>query len=87
MWLEVDLQANDEVEISTERGNKFIKINGLDTYNGQPVLSFLRFNGTDWLQLETGTNKFNAGTYDENENKIVPNSDLYFTIAYKPRFE
>lgn len=85
MWLEVTLEAHDEVEINTERGNKHITINGLETYNGQPVLSYLRFNGTDWLQLETGDNTFNAGIYDGN--KIVPSSDLYFTITYKPRFE
>lgn len=78
MRLNLTLQANDMVEICTERGNKYIKINGSDMYNGQPILSYLEFNGDDWLQLETGENTFN----------IQPESaDVYFTISYKRRWE
>lgn len=80
MQLNLTLNANDEVEINTERGNKYIKINGSDTYNGQPVLSYLTFVGTDWLQLEVGENTFNVSA-SQGE------SDVYFTISYKPRFE
>lgn len=87
MWLDLTLQPNDEVEINTERGNKYIKINGSETYNGQPVLSYLHFEGTDWLQLETGENVFNAGSYDESQDKIIPSDSVYFTITYKPRYE
>jgi hypothetical protein len=80
MQLNVTLQENDEVEINTVRGNKYIKINGSTTYNGLPVLSYLTFNGTDWLQLETGSNTFNISEATEA-------NDLYFTISYKRRYE
>lgn len=87
MWLNLTLQENDEVEINTTRGNKYIKINNSTTYNGQPVLSYLNFNGTDWLQLETGDNTFNVGEFDESTEKVIPNDDIYFTISYKRRYE
>lgn len=85
MYLNLTLNVNDEVEINTTRGNKYIKINGSTEYNGQPVLSYLHFNGTDWLQLETGDNTFNVGSY--NDGQITPSEDLYFTITYKRRYE
>ena len=87
MYLDLTLDENDEVEINTVRGNKYIKINGSETYNGQPVLSYLHFNGTDWLQLETGENTFNVGEYDEISNSIIPSDNVYFTITYKRRYE
>lgn len=87
MWLDLSLTENDEVEINTIRGNKYIKINGSTTFNGQPVLSYLNFNGTDWLQLETGDNVFNVGEFDETNNQVIPNEDIYFTISYKRRYE
>lgn len=80
MQLNVTLQENDEVEINTTRGNKYIKINGSETFNGQPVLSYLTFVGADWLQLETGKNTFNV-TASTGED------DVYFTITYKRRYE
>ena len=87
MWLNLTLQQNDEVEINTVRGNKYIKINGSTTYNGQPTLSYLNFNGTDWLQLETGDNTFNVGEFNESTSQVIPSEDIYFTIAYKRRYE
>lgn len=87
MWLNLTLQQNDEVEINTIRGKKYIKINGSTTYNGQPVLSYLNFNGTDWLQLETGANTFNVGTFDESTSQITPDDNMHFTISYKRRYE
>ena len=87
MWLDLSLQINDEVEINTVRGNKYIKINGSETYNGQPVLSYLHFNGTDWLQLETGDNTFNVGEFNESTEAITPSADVYFTLNYKRRYE
>ncbi len=87
MWLDLTLQENDEVEINTVRGNKYIKINGSTEYNGQPVLSYLNFKGTDWLQLETGDNTFNVGTFDETTSQIIPDENIYFTISYKRRYE
>jgi len=85
MYLEMTLSQNDEVEINTVRGNKYIKINGSTTYNGVPILSYLRFNGADWLQLETGENTFNVGSY--NDGAITPSNSVYFTISYKQRYE
>lgn len=78
MQLNLTLESSDEVEINTVKGNKYIKINGSDTYDGKPVLSYLEFNGYDWLQLETGSNTFN----------ISPVSNVvYFNITYKRRWE
>jgi hypothetical protein len=58
----------------------YITINGVDTYNGEPVESLLEFNGTDWLQLEQGENVFNITA----ESGVT---NLHYTIAYKRRFE
>lgn len=80
MQLNLTLQENDEVEISTVRGNKYIKINGSETFNGLPVLSYLSFVGNDWLQLETGENTFNI-------SEETAANDLYFTIEYKRKYE
>jgi len=79
MRLNLTLQSNDEVEINTTKGNKYIKINGSEIYNGQPVLSYLTFKGTDWLQLETGENTFNV--------VAEPSDEVYFSISYKERWE
>lgn len=80
MQLNLTLEQNDEVEISTVRGNKYIKINGSTVFDGAPVLSYLTFNGTDWLQLETGENTFNV-------TATTGADDVYFTIQYKRRYE
>lgn len=79
MQLNLTLNENDEVEINTTRGNKYIKINGSETYNGLPVLSYLTFKGSDWLQMETGENTFNI--------TAEPSDDVYFSISYKARYE
>lgn len=78
MQLNLTLQENDEVEINTERGNKYIKINGSEVYRSNPVLSYLSFNGTDWLQMEVGENTFNVSPADD---------DVFFTISFKRRYE
>ncbi|MBQ6447096.1 MAG: phage tail family protein [Bacillus sp. (in: Bacteria)] len=87
MYLELTLNANDEIEINTVRGNKYIKINGstIWSYNGHPILSYLRFNGTDWLQLETGENIFKVGSF--TNGGVVATNDLYFTITYRRKYE
>lgn len=85
MYLNVTLDPNDVVEINTVRGNKYIKINGQSTYKGKAVLSYLNFEGTDWLQLETGDNTFNVGEF--NDGAVIPNNEIYFTISYKRRYE
>lgn len=79
MRLNLTLQSNDEVEINTTRGNKYIKINGSEIYNGKPVLSYLTFKGNDWLQLETGENTFNI--------VAEPSDEVYFSISYKRKYE
>lgn len=82
MQLNLTLQDNDEVEISTVKGDKYIKINGLDTYNGEPILNYLEWYGNDWLQLETGENTFSVTTQNG-----ATNSNIYFNLIYKGRYE
>ena len=82
MVLKVTLKANDEVEISTVKGEKYIKINGAETYNGQPILNLLEWHGNDWLQIETGENTFSITTEGG-----ATNSNLYFDLIYKGRYE
>lgn len=82
MQLNLTLQVNDELEISTVKGNKYITINGLDTYNGEPILNYLEWQGNEWLQLETGENTFNVTT-----EAGATNSNVYFSIIYKGRYE
>lgn len=82
MQLNLTLQADDLVEISTEKTNKYITINGLDTYNGEPILNYLEWQGNDWLQLETGENTFSVTTQDEETN-----GNVYFSLIYKGRYE
>lgn len=82
MQLNVTLKANDEVEINTVKGEKYIKINGAETYNGEPILNFLDWQGNDWLQIETGANTFSITTAGG-----ATNSNLYFDLIYKGRYE
>ena len=82
MQLNLTLQADDELEICTVKGNKHITINGLDTYNGEPILSYLEWQGQDWLQLETGESVFSVTTKDG-----ATNSNVYFSFLYKGRYE
>lgn len=85
MQLNLTLSQNDEVEICTVRGQKYIKINGSTIYDEAPVLSFLTFQGTDWLQLETGKNTFNVGEYIDGE--LVPTSDVVLALTFRRRYE
>lgn len=78
MQLNVNLKSGDLVEINTTKNNKYILINGSDTYNNLPTLSYLEFNGNDWLQLEEGTNTFN----------ISPeNNSIYFNLSFRRLYE
>ena len=85
LQLNLTLNQNDIVEINTVRGNKYITINGSATYNGQPILNYLEFNGNDWLQLETGNNTFNATAIIDGTRQ--PAQNVYFNITYKGRYE
>lgn len=80
MKINLTLKDNDLLEINTVKGNKSLTINGLETYNGEPILNYLEWQGTDWLQLETGDNTFEVTTDNDNSN-------LYFNIVYKARYE
>lgn len=85
MELDLTLQPNDEIEISTVKGNKYILINGLETYKNEPILNNFNFQGYDWLQLEQGSNTFNITSLKNGER--VPAENVYFTINYKGRYE
>jgi len=85
MQLNLTLQENDELRINTVRGQKYITINGSETYNGEPILNYLNFKGNDWLQLETGENSFNIKA--EINGAIAAPTNAYFTITYKGRYE
>ncbi len=80
MRLNLTLQEGDEVKINTVKGNKYITINGLDTYNGNPILNYLEFVGNDWLQLEQGSNVFDITVTSGSTN-------VYFNASYKRRYE
>ena len=85
MQLNLTLSLNDTVDINTVRGQKYITINGSNTYNGQPILNYLEFSGNDWLQFETGDNTFNATS--EVDGQRVPAPNVYFGLTYKARYE
>lgn len=82
MRLNMTLKADDELVISTEKSNKYIKVNGADTYNGEPILNNLEWQGEDWLQLETGNNTFSVTTDGGETNSFVD-----FSLLYKGRYE
>jgi hypothetical protein len=82
MRLNLTLKADDELEINTVKNDKYITINGLDTYNGEPILNYLEWQGEEWLQLETGVNTFSITTEDG-----ATNSNLHFSLIYKGRYE
>ena len=82
MKLNLTLQAEDELKINTVKNDKYITINGLDTYNGEPILNDLEWQGEDWLQLETGINTFYVTTEEG-----ATNSNVHYSITYKGRYE
>lgn len=85
MQLNLTLKSNDTLQIHTVKREKYITINGLETYNGEPILNALEFVGKDWLQLEQGSNTFNITAMNGSER--VPAENIYFTINYKGRYE
>lgn len=82
MRLNVALKAEDILEINTVKGEKSIKINGVETYNGEPILNYLEWYGDDWLQLETGKNTFGVTTENGETNAYI-----HFSLTYKGRYE
>ena len=77
MLLETTLSAGDRVVISTVKGDKYITINGVTT---SEILSALKFNGTDWMQLEEGANILSITADSGCEN-------VYFNATYKRMYE
>jgi hypothetical protein len=82
MELHMPLKAEDKLEISTVKGNKYITINGKDTYNGEPVLNYLRWEGKEWLQMESGENTFSISTEGG-----ATNNNVSYNLIYKGRYE
>ena len=80
MMLNLTLNDGDQVIISTIRGDKYITINGSDTFKGKPVLSYLSFKGNDWLQLEQGSNIFTITVFSGKQN-------VYFNASYRRKYE
>ena len=82
LQVNLTLAKDDILEISTVKGNKYITVNGLDTYNGKPILEQLEWQGDDWLQIETGANTFSVTT-----ESGATNSNVHFSLIYKGRYE
>lgn len=82
MQLNLTLQADAELEINTVKGDKYITINGQDTYNGEPIINYLEWQGEEWLQVETGENTFSVTTENGETN-----SNVHFSLIYKGRYE
>lgn len=67
------MTANDEVVISTIKGQKYIR------YNGTNILNKLK-DGSSWIQLDAGATKL---TIDSDE---ATESNVYFLLEYQERF-
>lgn len=67
------MTANDEVVISTIKGQKYIR------YNGNNILNKLK-DGSSWIQLDAGATKL---TIDSDE---ATESNVYFLLEYQERF-
>lgn len=70
--VDVELNAGDEILITTEKGNKKISL------NGQNIISKIKEQST-WLQLPTGEEEFTIDSESGEDN-------MYFTIIYKQRY-
>lgn len=67
------MQAGEEVIITTHKGRKMVK------YNGVNIFDKIKPNST-WLQLETGDNVFSINSDDDNI------SNMSFSLIYKQRY-
>lgn len=67
------MEAGDTVVITTHRGNKTVKYNGVSVFNMIKPFS-------TWLQLDTGDNTFSINSDDESI------TNMYFNISFKRRF-
>lgn len=67
------MQAGDVVVITTHKGNKTVK------YNGVPVFGKIKPQST-WLQLEAGDNSFSINSDDDSI------TNMSFSLKYKQRY-
>lgn len=67
------MSANDEIVISTIKGDKYIK------YNGENYLTHLK-EGSTWIQLDAGATKLTIDSDNRTE------SNVYFVLEYVERF-
>lgn len=72
--VDITLNSGDSLVINTERGNKYVTLNGTQIFNG------INYSGNDWLQLETGENTFVINASSGSEN-------VYFHIYYKREWQ
>lgn len=67
------MQAGDIVVITTHKGNKTVK------YNGVPIYGKIKPQST-WLQLEAGDNQFSINSDDDSI------SNMSFSLVYRQRY-
>lgn len=67
------MNGNDEIIITTGKGEKTIEL------NGENIISKIR-EGSTWLQLNVGENEFTIDSLDGTEG------NMYFVLSYKKRY-
>lgn len=67
------MQPGDELIITTFKGNKTVKLNGVSQFDKIKEKS-------QWLQMQTGDNQFAVDSDDQDVE------NLYFNITYKQRY-
>lgn len=70
---QVVMSPGDELIITTYKGNKTVKLNGVSQFDKIKPQS-------QWLQMQTGENQFAVDSDDEDKE------NLYFNITYKQRY-
>ena len=67
------MESGDIVTITTHKGNKTVKLNGINIFDKIKA-------GSTWLQLESGKNRFSISS---DETSI---SNMYFNLTFKQRY-
>lgn len=70
---QVVMSVGDRIIITTHKGNKTVKLNGVSLYD--KIVPY-----STWLQLETGENQFRIDSDDENIDNMI------FNLTYKQRY-
>ena len=73
------MEKGDWIRINTNKGAKDAVL------NGEPIFNKISYGGTDWLQLDTGTNELTITAQDLKGDAL--NGGLYFTIHYKQKWQ